>query len=83
MNMPLTQSPDHSPESYVGYIRETIEYLRAEVQFSLIQIGSQKSFYFPDNIFLQMPRTFVNVVKMLDVTQITALGGVVCNIVHL
>lgn len=53
-------SPDHSPESYVGYIRETIEYLRAE-----------------------MPRTFVNVVKMLDVTQITALGGVVCNIVHL
>ncbi len=69
----------YSPANYVKHIEEGLNILKAEVSdplrllYALIFIAT-----------MQLPRTFVNLVQILDVTQLKTLkGGFVCGIVKM
>ncbi len=69
----------YSPANYVKYIEEGLNILKAEVSdplrllYALICIAT-----------MQLPRTFVNLVQILDVTQLKTLkGGLLCGIVKM
>ncbi len=72
----------YSPSEYVKHIREGLDILKAEVSDPLLRFYC---LYASSCISTtQLPRTFVNLVQILDVTELEDLkGSLLCSAVKL